>query len=103
MPAVPALKVSTVLGYLAESAAAAGASATGCPLQQLQRLQQEACLAGAAADMQLWRIAAVLHSKHSAGLSAVKSALPADVSYGEIKVGRGRGACRSSMTPTPPL
>jgi hypothetical protein len=77
-------QVSTVLGYLAEAAAAAGAAGSGCPAAQLQRLQQEAELAGA--DVALWRIAGALHSQRAAGLSGLKRLLPDD-SYGQIKVG----------------
>jgi hypothetical protein len=79
-------QVATVLGYLAEAAAAAGATAGGCPQQLLQRLQQESELTGSAgADVALWRIAGALHSQRAAGLSGLKRLLPDD-SYGRIKV-----------------
>jgi hypothetical protein len=80
-------QVATVLGYLAEAAAAAGALPGGCPQQLLQRLQQEAELAGSAsAEVAMWRIAGALHSQRAAGLSGLKRLLPDD-SYGQIKVG----------------
>jgi hypothetical protein len=78
-----------VLGYLAEAAAGAGASPSGCPAALLQRLQQESELAGSAgAEVVLWRIAGALHSQRAAGLSGLKRLLPDD-SYGQIKVGHG--------------
>jgi hypothetical protein len=79
------LQESTVQGYLAEAAAA-----YGCSLQQAQALQAAAGLSGdAAAEVLLWRLVAAMHSNRSAPLSALKSSLPPDVTYGQIKVGAG--------------
>ncbi|WIA16435.1 hypothetical protein OEZ85_013122 [Tetradesmus obliquus] len=83
------IQVSTVLGYLAEAAAGAGASPGGCSSLLLQRLQQEAELSGSAGcEVALWRIAGALHCQAAAGLSGLKRARPDD-SYGQIKAAAG--------------
>lgn len=72
------------MGYIAEAAAAAGAVG-GCPQHLLQRLQVEAGLAGsAAAEALLWKVVPAVGKEQ--GLTAIKKALPDDVSYGQIKV-----------------
>lgn len=72
-------------GYLAEAAAA-----YGCSLQQAQALQAAAGLSGdAAAEVLLWRLVVAMHGNSGAPLSALKSSLPPDVTYGQIKVGVG--------------
>lgn len=74
---------STVLGYLAEAAAA-----YGCSLQRVQQLQEAAGLAGAAggSNALLWRLVSALNSNRGASLSILKNNLPADITYGQIKV-----------------
>lgn len=74
-----------MLGYLAEAAAA-----YGCSLQRIQQLQEAAGLAGAAGSSSalLWRLVSALNSNRGASLSFLKNNLPADITYGQIKVWR---------------
>eukprot|EP00775_Hariotina_reticulata_P009775 gene9775-9932_t len=82
-----AIQVGTVLGYLADTLAAAGALPTGCRQQQLLQLQQEAGLAGSSsAEALMWRIVAGISSHRAAALGALKRVMPEEVSYGQIKV-----------------
>lgn len=77
------LQEATVLGYLAEAA-----TAYGCSLQRVQQLQEAAGLAGATggSNALLWRLVSALNSNRGASLSFLKNNLPADVTYGQIKV-----------------
>jgi hypothetical protein len=77
------LQESTVLGYLAEAAAQ-----YGCSLQRAQQLQDAAGLSGdAGGNALLWRLVSALTSNKGCTLSFLKSHLPSDITYGQIKVG----------------
>lgn len=74
---------STVLGYLADAAAC-----YGCTTHKVQQLQVEGALGGdAAGDALLWRLVTAINGNKCCALSFLKSNLPAEVSYGQIKVG----------------
>jgi hypothetical protein len=77
------LQEATVLGYLAEAAAQ-----YGCSLQRVQQLQDAAGLSGdAGGSALLWRLVAALNSNKGCTLSFLKSLLPSDITYGQVKVG----------------
>jgi hypothetical protein len=77
------LQESTVLGYLAEAAAH-----HGCSRQKAHKLQAAAGLAGdAGGEALLWRVVAVMNSNKGCSLSFLKSNVPPEATYGQIKVG----------------
>ena len=90
-------QVGTVLGYLADALASAGALPAGCRKQQLMQLQQEAGLCGSpSAQALMWRIVAGISSHRGAALGALKKVLPEEVTYGQVKVGEAREALHCS-------
>lgn len=88
---------STVLGYLADAAAY-----YGCTTHKVQQLQAEGALGGdAAGDALLWRLVTAINANKGCALSFLKSNLPAEVTYGQIKVGFVAGLWDSIETTNP--
>lgn len=85
------LQEPTVLGYLAEAAAS-----YGCSLPRAQQLQDSARLSGnTGGSALLWRLVSAINGNKGCTLSFLKSHLPADITYGQIKV-RAECVCSTS-------